>query len=480
MQILAATDTLATGDGALVVVAATTSDDGPVVHGEVDALGLDLAAALTTVEFDGSKDATARVPLPDGGSVLVVGCGDEVSRAAVRDLGAAAGRAGSKRDDVDVVLPPTADAAEATQALAEGLVLGSYKFLAHRSDADPVQLETVRVHGDVDADALTVGQVLGEATALARDLVNTAPNHKRPPDLAGRAVELVEELGISANVLDGDALRAGGYGGLLAVGQGSSVDPQLVELTWEPEGAEGDHIALVGKGITFDTGGISLKPSGSMETMKMDMGGTATVLAAIIAVARLNLPVRVTALLCLAENMPSGTAQRVSDVYTARGGTTVEVMNTDAEGRLVMADGIVHAGEIGADVIVDVATLTGAAVVALGDRYSIVMGDDDDLVADIIAAGKSTDEPIWQLPTATDEYRELLDSNVADIKNVGGRKAGTITAGLFLHHFVPDAVRWAHLDIAGSAWTEKDAGILTKGATGTPVRALVTWLRNQA
>ena len=161
MQILAATDTLATGDGALVVVAATTSDDGPVVHGEVDALGLDLAAALTTVEFDGSKDATARVPLPDGGSVLVVGCGDEVSRAAVRDLGAAAGRAGSKRDDVDVVLPPTADAAEATQALAEGLVLGSYKFLAHRSDADPVQLETVRVHGDVDADALTVGQVLG-------------------------------------------------------------------------------------------------------------------------------------------------------------------------------------------------------------------------------------------------------------------------------------------------------------------------------
>ena len=480
MQIHAVTDPLAPGDGSLVVVAATSSDDGPVVHGDVAALGLDLDAALDTVEFDGSKDGTARVPLPGGGSVLVVGCGEELSRAAIRDVGAAASRASAKRDDVDVVLPAGADVAEASQALAEGLVLGAYRFQTHRSEADAATLDDVRVHGGADAASLEVGQVLGEATALARDLVNTAPNHKRPPDLAARAVELAEEAGIATNVLDGDALRDGGYGGLLAVGQGSSVDPQLVELTWAPDDAQGDHIALVGKGITFDTGGISLKPSGSMETMKMDMGGTATVLAAIIAIARLGLPIRVTALLCLAENMPSGTAQRVSDVYTARGGTTVEVMNTDAEGRLVMADGIVHAGEIGAQVIVDVATLTGAAVVALGDRYSVLMSDDDDLATGILAAGEATDEPIWQLPTATREYRELLDSTVADIKNVGGRKAGTITAGLFLHHFVPDEVRWAHLDIAGSAWTDKDAGILTKGATGTPVRALITWLRDQA
>ncbi len=478
MQIQAATDPLAPSDGALVVVGATTGDDGPVVRGSTDGLDLDLDANLATVEFDAASGSTARVPLPGGGSVLVVGCGDELTRSAVRDLGAAASRACGKRSSVDVVLPDTDDTAESSQALAEGLVLGAYRFTDHRSDAERHQLEDVTVHGAVDADALAVGQVMGEAQALVRDLVNTAPNHKRPPDLAARAADLVEGTGITANVLDGDALRAGGYGGLLAVGQGSSLDPQLVELVWEPEDATGDHIALVGKGITFDTGGISLKPSSSMETMKMDMGGAATVLATIIAAARLQLPVRLTALLCLAENMPSGTAQRVSDVYTARGGTTVEVMNTDAEGRLVMADGIVHAGELGADVIVDVATLTGAAVVALGDRFSVLMSDDDDLTAGLLAAGEAADEPLWQLPTATDQYRELLDSDVADIKNVGGRKAGTITAGLFLHNFVPDEVRWAHLDIAGSAWTDKDAGISSKGATGAPARALVTWLRN--
>ena len=477
MQIQAASSPLAPGDGTLVVVAATAGDDGPVVHGDTGPLDLDLDAALAGVEADGSADSSARVPLPGGGSVLVVGCGDELDRAALRDFGAAASRACAKREEVDVLLPSTEDGTTASQAIAEGLVLGAYRFTSHRSDADEHQLADVRVHGDVDPDALTVGQAMGEAQALVRDLVNTAPNHKRPPALAARAAELAEGTGIDVTVLDGDALREGGYGGLLAVGQGSSVDPQLVELVWDPEDADGDHIALVGKGITFDTGGISLKPSSSMQTMKMDMGGAATVLATILTAARLQLPVRLTALLCLAENMPSGTAQRVSDVYTARGGTTVEVMNTDAEGRLVMADGIVHAGELGVDVIVDVATLTGAAVVALGDRISMLMSDDDDLASALLAAGEASDEPLWRMPTATEQYRELLDSDVADIKNVGGRKAGSITAGLFLHHFVPDEVRWAHLDIAGSAWTDKDSGILTKGATGAPARALVTWLR---
>lgn len=477
MQIQPASSPFAPSDGSLVVVAATSGDDGPVPHGDLDGLGLDLTGGLAAVEADGSAGSTARLPLPGGGSVLVVGSGDELTRTALRDLGAAASRACATRSDLDVVLPATDDAAAASQAVAEGLVLGAYRFTDHRSDAEAHELATVRVHGPVDAQALAVGQAMGEAQALVRDLVNTAPNHKRPPALAQQAVELAADTGITANVLDGDALRDGGYGGLLAVGQGSSVDPQLVELEWAPEDAAGDHVALVGKGITFDTGGISLKPSSSMETMKMDMGGAATVLAAVLAAARLEVPVRITALLCLAENMPSGTAQRVSDVYTARGGTTVEVMNTDAEGRLVMADGIVHAGELGADVIVDVATLTGAAVVALGDRFSVLMSDDDDLAAGLLAAGEACDEPLWQLPTATEQYRELLDSTVADIKNVGGRKAGTITAGLFLHHFVPDEVRWAHLDIAGSAWTDTDSGIHSKGATGAPARALVTWLR---
>ncbi len=481
MQIQAATSPLAPTDDTLVVIGATTGDDGPTPSGDTSALDLDLPAALAAVGFTGDEGETARVPLASG-SVLVIGCGEELTPRVVRDLGAVASRTGTDRSRLEVVLPATGDDAATCQALAEGLVLGAYRFTAHQSDPDEVQLDSATVHGDgVDADALDLGRTLAEVAALARDLVNTPPNHKRPPDLAGRAVELVQDTGIRATVLDGDALREGGYGGLLAVGQGSSVDPQLVELSWEPDGATGDHVALVGKGITFDTGGISLKGSSNMETMKMDMGGAATVLAAILAIARLQLPVRVTALLCLAENMPSGTAQRVSDVYVARGGTTVEVMNTDAEGRLVLGDGIVHAGELGADVIVDVATLTGAAVVALGDRFSVLMSDDDDLAAALLAAGEAADEPLWRLPTATDEYRELLDSEVADIKNVGGRKAGTITAGLFLHHFVPDHVRWAHLDIAGSAWNDRSVeGVYTKGATGTPVRALVGWLRSLA
>lgn len=482
MQITAATEPLAPSDGTLVLVAATKGEDGPVVVGDVGGLDLDLDAALASVDFEGDQGATARFPLPGGGSVLVVGAGEELTPARVRETGVAGGRAAIDRDDLDVVLPPVEGdgGLHTAQVLAEGLVLGAYRFTAHRSDADEPQLATVRVHGDADDAALDRGRVLGEAAALARDLVNTAPNHKRPPALAARAVELVDGTGISAKVLDGDALRDGGYGGLLAVGQGSSVDPQLVELTWEPEGSQGDHVALVGKGITFDTGGISLKGSSSMETMKMDMGGAATVLAAIIAAARLQLPVRITALLCLAENMPSGTAQRVSDVYTARGGSTVEVMNTDAEGRLVMGDGIVHAGELGADVIVDVATLTGAAVVALGSKFSVLMADDEDLAEQLLAAGEGADEPLWRLPVATEQYREKLDSEVADIKNVGGREAGTITAGLFLHHFVPEDVRWAHLDIAGSAWSDGGDSVTTKGATGTPVRALIGWLRSLA
>jgi leucyl aminopeptidase len=344
VDIQAASAPVAPAQDALVVVAATTTDDGPVVSGDVDGIDIDLTDALQAVDFTGERGETARLPLPTGGSVLVVGCGEDLRGDAVREFGACAARAAVKRAHVDVVLPATDDDRATSQTVAEGLVLGAYRFVDHRSEPEEVALEGATVHGEgVDADAVTLGRTLGEAAALARDLVNTPPNHKRPPDLAGRAVELVQGTGITANVLDGDALREGGYGGLLAVGQGSSVDPQLVELTWEPDGATGDHVALVGKGITFDTGGISLKGSSNMETMKMDMGGAATVLAAVLAVARLQLPVRITALLCLAENMPSGTAQRVSDVSRRRGGTTVEVMNTDAEGRLVLADGIVHA-----------------------------------------------------------------------------------------------------------------------------------------
>ncbi len=481
MQIEAAQTSIIDVDAALAVVAATIADDRAVLYGdpaELALLGDDLATALESVGFTGAVDTSARLPLPNGNSVLVVGCGDTMDLIRVRRFGLAASRTGKDVASIAVLLPQLehAGAAEVSAALAEGLVLGTYAFTTHRSAAEEPSLSAATVHGGAHADALRTGVVAAEAAALTRDLVNTPPNFKRPPALAQQAVDAVAGLGIEVTVLDDDTLRERGYGGMIAVGQGSTEGPRLVELSWSPEDATGDHIALVGKGITFDTGGISLKPSASMETMKMDMGGAAAVLSVLIGAARLKLPVRLTGIMCLAENMPSGTAQRVSDVYTALNGTTVEVLNTDAEGRLVLADGIVHAGRAGADVIVDVATLTGAAVVALGDRYSVLMSNDDDLADSIIAGGLAADEPFWRLPVAVDAYFEKLESDVADIKNVGGRKAGTITAGLFLHSFVPEDTRWAHLDIAGSAWAESANGLSTKGATGVPVRALLRWL----
>ncbi|MDX1660066.1 MAG: leucyl aminopeptidase family protein, partial [Nitriliruptorales bacterium] len=275
----------------------------------------------------------------------------------------------------------------------------------------------------------------------------------------------------------GDAeLEEGGYGGLLGVGAGSTEESRLVELTYSPDGAT-RHVALVGKGITFDTGGLSLKPPEAMETMKMDMGGAAAVLGTVKAAADLGLPVKITGLLALAENMPSGTAIRPSDVLTIHGGKTVEVMNTDAEGRLVLADSLVHAQERGPDVIIDIATLTGAALVSLGEKIGVLMSTDDDLADGLLAAGERSADRFWRLPVAVDEYKSKLDSDVADIKNTGGKNAGTITAGLFLHHFVEDDVSWAHLDIAGVAWSYETEGYVRKGmATGSPVPMLLDWL----
>jgi leucyl aminopeptidase len=246
--------------------------------------------------------------------------------------------------------PSTASQRAPRQAVAEGALLGSYRFGAYRTEAPVQRLETITLHTAADEDEVREGvgvaAVTAAAAALARDLVNTPPQHKRPPALADRAVAEFEGTDVEVRVLDEDALAEGGYGGILGVGQGSSEPPRLVELTYAPEGAT-RHVALVGKGITFDTGGISLKPSSAMETMKMDMAGAATVLAVVKAAAELALPVKVTGLLALAENMPSGTATRVSDVLTMKGGTTVEVINTDAEGRLVLGDALVHASELG-------------------------------------------------------------------------------------------------------------------------------------
>jgi leucyl aminopeptidase len=373
-----------------------------------------------------------------------------------------------------------ADAAATLAAVVEGALLGSYRFDAYRSKPSPQRLTRAVLTG-IAADegtgrVVTAARVGAEAVAWVRDLVNTPPKDKRPPLLADLVAGGVADDRVSVRVLDEHALEDGGYGGILGVGGGSTMKPRLVELRYVPEGAT-RHVALVGKGITFDTGGYSLKPTSGQETMKMDMAGAATAAAVVRAAARLELPVAVSAVLALAENMVSGDAQRVSDVIRMKDGTTVEVMNTDAEGRLVLGDGLTHAIELGADTVIDIATLTGAVIVALGDLIGGVMANDDALAAELIATGRATGEPLWQLPLAVDEYGERVDGVFADLRNVGsGKDPGTIFGALFLARFVPDHVRWAHLDIAGIAWRDSASPYHRKGGTGSPVRTLLAWL----
>jgi leucyl aminopeptidase len=314
-----------------------------------------------------------------------------------------------------------------------------------------------------------------------RDLVNTPPLDLYPATFADAVNEYAAGLDVEVDVLAEDALVAGGYGGLLGVGSGSPRGPRMVKVSYRPEGAS-KHVALVGKGITFDTGGLSLKPPASMVGMKYDMTGAATVMAVVLAAAKLSLPVRITGWLCLAENMPSGTAIRPNDVLRIRGGKTVEVLNTDAEGRLVMADGLVAASEEYPDAIIDVATLTGAAVVALGNRYSGVMGQDD-LVGQVVDAARAAGEPMWAMPLP-EELRALLNTDVADIANakIGSTAGGMLLAGVFLQEFIgsvsadsQDRIPWAHLDIAGPSNNGAGGyGFTGKGPTAVAVRTLLS------
>ena len=327
--------------------------------------------------------------------------------------------------------------------------------------------------GDGNAAAVKRGEVIAKAVNLVRDLVNTSPRDLSPETLAEEAVRVASDRGIAVEVLDENELRADGYGGLTGVGQGSTRPPRLVRLSYtHPEAAK--TVAFVGKGITFDSGGLSLKPPKSMETMKSDMGGAAATLAATAAIAELGLPVNVVGYMCLAENMPGGAAQRPSDIITIYGGKTVEVLNTDAEGRLVMADALARSAADNPDLVVDIATLTGAASVALGRRTAGVMGSSEAVAGEVAAVMREAGEPAWAMPLP-EELRKGLDSTVADLANVSGdRNGGMLVAGLFLREFVPDGVAWAHLDIAGPAFNETSPyGYTPKGGTGAAVRALV-------
>jgi leucyl aminopeptidase len=390
---------------------------------------------------------------------------------ALRSAGAKPAATGDDTAKTVVVALPALTPAEA-EAVTAGALLGAYSFRRYRAKPAPDLAVTV-LTGTANADAVRRGEVTAKAVNLVRDLVNASPLHLPPAALAAEAERVAAEAGLDVEVLDETALRDGGYGGLTGVGQGSPRPPRLVRLSYtHPEATQ--TVAFVGKGITFDSGGLSLKPPKSMETMKCDMGGAAAVLAATAAVAELALPVNVVGYLCAAENMVGGEAQRPSDVITIYGGTTVEVLNTDAEGRLVLADGIVRSGEDGPALIVDVATLTGAAMVALGNRTAGVMGSSDELAASVAAVMRDAGEPAWAMPLP-EELRSGLDSAVADLANVSAdRNGGMLTAGLFLREFVPDGVAWAHLDIAGPAFNEKSAfGYTPKGGTGAAVRALI-------
>jgi len=483
-----------------VAVFAAKADDVPVLGAAATelaaALGVDLAAELEGVRFTGAAGQLARIPSRGAIAaplVLVVGLGDRDTvdlETLRRGAGTAARNAGKTSSlalagAADLLADSETDAAAVVSTVVEGAGLGAYAFTRHRSKSpDTPELTTVHVATADLADgaaeaALAEGRVVVRAQSLVRDLVNTPPAFKRPPALAEQVRGLAEEAGLTVTVFDRAALEEGGFGGILGVGQGSSEEPRMVELTWEPADATG-HVVLVGKGITFDTGGISLKPSTSMVTMKSDMAGAAAVLGAMTALRDLGVTVKVTGLLALAENMPSGTAIRVSDVLTLRGGTTVEVMNTDAEGRLVLGDALAYGAEQVPDAMIDLATLTGAQIVALGNAVSGLMGTDDALIAELKDAAAEAGEQVWELPLPP-EYRDHLDSTVADLKNIGKpMQAGTIVAGLFLKEFVGD-VPWAHLDIAGPSFTEEGDGFYThKGGTGVMVRTLLRYLRGRS
>ena len=464
-------------EGDVLVLGVLKTDDGPRLASDDPSLA-DLQLTLEAIGVTGGQDEVRRLPGTHGSteSIALVGLG--AGDVTVNDLRYAAGSVARQLRGVGSLilgLPVTTD--DELLAVLEGAALGAYAYTEYRSaslEATKLPASSIVVATDAPADAL-IERALATAGAVhtVRDLVNAPPSDLYPETFAAAAMSLAEGLDVTVDVLADDELRAGGYGGILGVGQGSTRGPRLVKVSYSPAGAS-RHLALVGKGITFDTGGLSLKPPASMIGMKYDMTGAATVLAVTLAAARLALPVRLTAWLCIAENMPSGSALRPNDVIRIHGGKTVEVLNTDAEGRLVLADGLVAASEEEPDAIIDVATLTGAASIAMGTRYVGTMGDTE-LAQQVVAAGNRVGETLWHMPIPA-ELRPLLASDIADIANIkpGNTAGGMMIAAAFLRDFVPTTIPWAHLDIAGPANNGGNGwGFTGKGPTGVSVRALV-------
>jgi len=468
----------------VLAVAVAAGPSGPVLLGPAlpEDLRARVAAQARALGITGEVDEVRRMTT-DGevaAPVLaLVGVGDpSPDPEALRRASGAVTREVTGVGSIGLAFP--ADDAALVGAVAEGALLGAYAFTRYREPrpaarpVDRVELVTPLAKEKPARQAVERADVVAKAVHAVRDLVNTAPADLFPAAFADHARAAAKGTKVKVTVLDEKALAAGGYGGLVAVGMGSARPPRLVKVVHAPARAK-RSVALVGKGITFDSGGLSIKPAKAMETMKSDMAGAAAVLHTVLAAAALDLPVAVTGWLCLAENMPSGSAQRPSDVITQRGGTTVEVLNTDAEGRLVLADGLVAAIEEGPDVVVDIATLTGAQIVALGTRVSAVMGTEH--VRDqLVSAAATSGELVWPMPLPG-ELRAGLKSSVADIANVASdRSGGMLTAGVFLREFVGETP-WAHIDIAGPSFNEGEPwGYTPAGGTGVGVRTLLALL----
>ncbi len=448
-----------------------------------------IKSVLDSEELKGKEGETAFLHLSgsDNGKarrLLLVGVGErsEYTRASVSEMAGTAVRTlrGKNVKSIGVVARFEGDAEDTAAAAAEGAVIALFDPDKYRTvEKEERQIDRLAVFIDgADAGAIDRGikrgQIIGESVNFTRDMANEPGAYLTPTIMADRAREMANECGLSIDVLDEARMEQEGMGSLLSVSRGSDEPAKLIILKYSPTNEDEDSkglLSFVGKGITFDSGGISLKPGENMELMKYDMTGGATVIGAMRAIGKLKPPIPILGVIPCAENLPSGKATKPGDVVRAMTGKTIEVINTDAEGRLILADAIAYAKKLGATRIVDMATLTGAVSIALGDVNAAILGTDQELIDEVISAGKEVGEKFWQLPLDK-EYSKQIKSDIADIKNVGGRKAGTITAAAFLKEFA-DGVAWAHLDIAGTAWGDEAKPFRSKGPTGIAVRTLI-------
>lgn len=445
------------------------------VPGSESAVGEVDTSVLQAAGFEGKPGQIVALPHADAAALLLVGLGKDVSYESLRTASGNAVRAVKTARGVSLLAGAGVEGA--TRAVVEGSLLGGYEFRSYKTEGEGLAVSEIDVV-DGDEDELDAAQVMAEATVMARNWVNTPANDLSPERFAESMASSASEAGVGAEIWDKARIEKERLGGLLGVAAGSDRDPRLVILEYRPENVSG-HLVLVGKGITFDSGGLSLKTAQFMEEMKDDMSGAAAVAAATIGVARLGIPVSVTAIAPLTDNAVGGDATRPGDVLRPVQGPTIEVLNTDAEGRLILADGLGLAQRYEPDLTIDVATLTGAAAVALGKQISAVFASDTEVAGRVLDAAGRAGEDFWHMPLFQG-YRKSIDSNIADIKNIsGGRYGGAIVAALFLAEYAGEG-SWAHLDIAGPARSEETAGESVKGASGVSVRTLIEVARGMA